>query len=207
VTLYFSPRTASDGSTKEEAATDTVRGTLTYLSGGAGCSVDTVQSQFTDYRTAVAQQLLRIARAGCKVRVVHDSMSPGIASILARSPNISVKLYHDAEPDNIDGRVVTVHSKPDRQGHLQRHGRADDRLHRFAQPHRDGAAGERRVLRQDREPGCELGIRDQLRDGLGAGQVLSAALLPSGWPTIPAAPGRRALPFRGRRRPRRPRKG
>ncbi len=102
VTVYHSPR----------ASGDTARNVLSYVTRyESGCSVEVAQAMFTDPRTAVADELLRIARLGCQVRVVYGSMGDEVRAILTRSANVSMKKYHDAETGNHDGRVVTVHSK------------------------------------------------------------------------------------------------
>lgn len=72
VTLYHSPR----------ASGDTARNVLTYIDRyESGCAVDVAQAQFTNPRTAVASELLRIARLGCRVRVVYGSMGADVYNI------------------------------------------------------------------------------------------------------------------------------
>jgi phosphatidylserine/phosphatidylglycerophosphate/cardiolipin synthase-like enzyme len=102
VTVYHSPR----------ASGDTVANVLSYVTRyESGCSVEVAQASFTNARTAVANELLRIARLGCQVRIVHSGMGDQVYSILRGSPNVQLKKYYDAESGNYDGRVVTVHSK------------------------------------------------------------------------------------------------
>ncbi|GAB2955089.1 hypothetical protein GCM10027280_49350 [Micromonospora polyrhachis] len=102
VTLYHSPR----------ASGDTARNVLSYVTRyESGCSVEVAQAMFTDPRALVATELLRIARLGCQVRIVYGSMGADVHGTLRGSTNVSMKKYYDAESDNYDGRVVTVHSK------------------------------------------------------------------------------------------------
>ncbi|MFG3686640.1 phosphatidylserine/phosphatidylglycerophosphate/cardiolipin synthase family protein [Micromonospora sp. NPDC047740] len=102
VTVYHSPR----------ASGDTVANVLSYVTKyESGCSVEVAQASFTNPRTAVASELLRIARLGCQVRVVYGAMGDQVHSILRGSANVQLKKYWDAESSNYDGRVVTVHSK------------------------------------------------------------------------------------------------
>ncbi|WP_433344053.1 phospholipase D-like domain-containing protein [Micromonospora sp. CA-111912] len=102
VTVYHSPR----------AVGDTVDNVLSYVTTyESGCAIDVAQAMFTDARPAVASELLRIARLGCKVRVVYGEMGDQVYGILRSSANVSLKKYWDAETGNVDGRTVTVHSK------------------------------------------------------------------------------------------------
>ncbi|MFU8850146.1 phospholipase D-like domain-containing protein [Micromonospora sp. SL1-18] len=102
VTVYHSPR----------ASGDTVENVLSYVTTfESGCIVEVAQASFTNPRTAVASELLRIARLGCQVRVVYGTMGDRVYSILRGSSNVQLKKYWDAETTNYDGRVVTVHSK------------------------------------------------------------------------------------------------
>jgi phosphatidylserine/phosphatidylglycerophosphate/cardiolipin synthase-like enzyme len=102
VTVYHSPR----------ATGDTVENVLSYVTQfESGCTVEVAQASFTDARQAVAGELLRIADLGCKIRIVHSGMGSAVHGILAGSPNITMKKFHDAEAGNIDGRVLEVHSK------------------------------------------------------------------------------------------------
>jgi hypothetical protein len=102
VTVYHSPR----------ASGDTVENVLSYVTTyESGCSVEVAQAAFTNPRTAVATELLRIAKLGCQVRVVYGAMGDRVYSILRGSSKVQLKKYWDAETSNYDGRVVTVHSK------------------------------------------------------------------------------------------------
>ena len=102
VTVYHSPR----------ATGDTVENVLSYVTQfESGCTVEIAEASFTDTRLAVANELLRIANLGCKIRIVHSGMGEGVHDILAGSPNITMKKYYDAESSNIDDRVVEIHSK------------------------------------------------------------------------------------------------
>lgn len=102
VTTYHSPR----------ATGDTLVSILRYVTRyESGCSVELAQLWFTNPRVAVAEELLRIARLGCQVRLVYGTMGTTVYSVLQQSGNISMKKFHDAESSNFDGRVVDVHSK------------------------------------------------------------------------------------------------
>jgi phosphatidylserine/phosphatidylglycerophosphate/cardiolipin synthase-like enzyme len=102
VTSYHSP--ASSG--------DIVDGVLSYFSAyQSGCTTDVAEAMFTAGRQAVADELLRIARMGCKVRVVYSSMDKAIRDTLIQSGNVSLKKYDDGETSNYDGRRVAIHSK------------------------------------------------------------------------------------------------
>ncbi|MET0496503.1 MAG: phospholipase D-like domain-containing protein [Actinoplanes sp.] len=102
VTVYHSPR----------ATGDTVQNVLSYITQfESGCTVEIAQASFTDARQAVANELLRIANLGCKIRIVHSGMGSAVHDILAGSPNVTMKKYYDAEAGNIDGRVLEIHSK------------------------------------------------------------------------------------------------
>ncbi|MBE1485667.1 phospholipase D-like domain-containing protein [Plantactinospora soyae] len=102
VTVYHSPR----------ADSDTLANRLAEVNAYAsGCSVDVAHAQFTDARPQVASELRRIGRMGCRVRVVYGTMGATAYATLNGQPNVSLKKYHDAEASNVDGRVVTLHSK------------------------------------------------------------------------------------------------
>ncbi|MGW4500589.1 phospholipase D-like domain-containing protein [Micromonospora sp. NPDC004336] len=102
VTVYHSPRSSGD----------TVKNVLSYVTKyESGCVVEVAQASFTNPRTAVANELLRIAKLGCQVRVVFGQMGDRVYAILRGSSNVQLKKYWDAEAGNYDGRVVTVHSK------------------------------------------------------------------------------------------------
>jgi hypothetical protein len=102
VTVYHSPRADSDTLANRLAEVNAYE---------PGCSVDVAHAQLTDARPEVANQLRRIGRMGCRVRVVYGSMGSTTYNTLRGQPNISLKKYYDAEASNYDGRVVTVHSK------------------------------------------------------------------------------------------------
>lgn len=110
-TLYMSPRATSGGGSGEETSTDTVRNTLTYVTYESGCTVEAAQAMFTDARSAVAAELLRIARAGCKVRLIYGTMGKAFYDTVHQSANVTTKRYTDRETTNVDGREVSVHSK------------------------------------------------------------------------------------------------
>ncbi len=110
VTAYMFPRADSSGGTEVEAKSDTVNLVLNYINTQPGeCSLDVVQAQFTSPRMAVAEQLVRIAKLGCQVRVVYGSMSDSVLSTLSGTDNLEVKRFEDNSSDNEN--PVSVHSK------------------------------------------------------------------------------------------------
>ncbi|WP_246256897.1 phospholipase D-like domain-containing protein [Amycolatopsis anabasis] len=112
VTSYLSPRADSSGGTSEEFATDTYAQLLKYITKAEpGCSLDIAQANIADSRTVVVDQIVRIARLGCQVRIVYDAMGPDNLAKLKGKPNIALKRYLDNDADNIDGRKVSIHSK------------------------------------------------------------------------------------------------
>ncbi len=110
---YKSPTTAVTVYHFPRANVDTVaHNALSFVTTfESGCVVEVVEASFTDPRTAVADQLLRIAQLGCKVRIVFSSMGAQVRAILTRSANVTLKKYDDREASNIDGREISVHSK------------------------------------------------------------------------------------------------
>ncbi|GAA4899897.1 phosphatidylserine/phosphatidylglycerophosphate/cardiolipin synthase-like enzyme [Stackebrandtia albiflava] len=110
VTVYFSPRADSTGGNGTEARTDTVALILGYIKTQQGsCTLDVAHASFTDARIAVADQLVRIARLGCDIRVVYGSMGSRVFAKLDAQSGISLKRYHDESPGNV--ATVSVHSK------------------------------------------------------------------------------------------------
>ncbi|HEY6737558.1 MAG TPA: phospholipase D-like domain-containing protein [Actinopolymorphaceae bacterium] len=96
---YFSPRADSSGGTGAEASTDIVAKRLTWITEyESGCTVDVAQAIFTGPRAPVADELIRIGRLGCKVRVTGD-MSDYIYDRLSGQPNISIR------------KIAKMHSK------------------------------------------------------------------------------------------------
>lgn len=110
VTAYMFPRADSSGGTDVEAKSDTVNLVLGYINAQpSDCALDVVQAQFTSPRMAVADQLVRIAKLGCTVRVVYGSMSDSVLSTLSGTENLEVKRFEDNSSGNEN--VVSVHSK------------------------------------------------------------------------------------------------
>jgi phosphatidylserine/phosphatidylglycerophosphate/cardiolipin synthase-like enzyme len=114
VTVYFSPRADSNGNSTTQPSTDTVNLLMGYIKDQPGpCTLDIVHAEFTNARIAVADQLVRIAKLGCKIRLVYGSMADTVYSRLSQSSNIEMKRYYDrASTDPEDPRdAVGVHSK------------------------------------------------------------------------------------------------
>lgn len=99
--VFHSPRADSSGGTGVDASTDLVVGRLRYITRyEAGCSVEVAHAQFTGPRVAVADELIRIARLGCQVRIVGGSgMTDYIRTHLAGRSNVTVR------------RLDSLHSK------------------------------------------------------------------------------------------------
>ncbi|WP_245788052.1 phospholipase D-like domain-containing protein [Amycolatopsis marina] len=112
VTTYMSPRADSKGGRSQEHSTDIYTQILKYINRfESGCSLDVAQANIADTRSVVVDEITRIARLGCKVRVVYDSMGSKNLGKLKGKANISLKRYLDNDADNIDGRKVSLHSK------------------------------------------------------------------------------------------------
>lgn len=110
VSIYMSPRPDSDGGTEGEASTDTVVEHLSKIrSSEKGCEIDVTQAQFTGPRRAVADELVRIGKLGCQVRVVYgDGLTQYTYDILHGEPNIKMRGYYDGrDSDN----PISIHSK------------------------------------------------------------------------------------------------
>ncbi|SFP70921.1 Phosphatidylserine/phosphatidylglycerophosphate/cardiolipin synthase [Amycolatopsis arida] len=112
VTTYMSPRADSRGGRSEEHRTDTYAQILSYVKRAEpGCALDIAQAHISDARTPVVDEIVRIARLGCKVRIVYDAIGADALGKLRGRANISLKRYLDNDADNIDGRKVSIHSK------------------------------------------------------------------------------------------------
>ncbi|MGW3958809.1 phospholipase D-like domain-containing protein [Amycolatopsis sp. NPDC005003] len=108
VTSYLSPRADSRGGTSEEFATDTWAQLLKYITKyEAGCSLNVVQANIADSRTPVVDELARIAKLGCKVRIVYDDMGTAALAALKGKANITLKKFSTT----VNDREITVHSK------------------------------------------------------------------------------------------------
>ncbi|MFG2734498.1 phosphatidylserine/phosphatidylglycerophosphate/cardiolipin synthase family protein [Streptomyces harbinensis] len=93
IRVFFPPRADSSGGTGAEASTDLVVGRLRYITRyEPGCALDVAHAQFTGPRAPVADELIRIARLGCAVRVVGgDNMTDYIRDRLAGHANLTVR--------------------------------------------------------------------------------------------------------------------
>ncbi|MFF1610988.1 phospholipase D-like domain-containing protein [Amycolatopsis sp. NPDC058278] len=108
VTSYLSPRADSQGGASEEFATDTWAQLLKYITKyEAGCSLNVVQANIADSRTPVVTELVRIAKLGCKVRIVYDDMGTAALAALKGKANVTLKRFTTTAND----REITVHSK------------------------------------------------------------------------------------------------
>ncbi|WP_206786240.1 phospholipase D-like domain-containing protein [Amycolatopsis sp. MtRt-6] len=108
VTSYLSPRADSTGGTSEEFATDTWAQLLKYITKyEAGCSLNVVQANIADSRTPVVTELARIAKLGCKVRIVYDDMGTAALAALKGKANVTLKKFSTT----VNDREITVHSK------------------------------------------------------------------------------------------------
>lgn len=108
VTSYLSPRADSRGGASEEFATDTWAQLLKYITKyEAGCSLNVVQANIADSRTPVVTELARIAKLGCKVRIVYDDMGTAALAALKGKANITLKKFSTT----VNDREITVHSK------------------------------------------------------------------------------------------------
>jgi hypothetical protein len=108
VTSYLSPRADSKGGTSEEFATDTWAQLLKYVTKyEAGCSLNVVQANIADSRTPVVTELVRIAKLGCKVRIVYDDLGTAALAALKGKANVTLKRFTTTAND----REITVHSK------------------------------------------------------------------------------------------------
>ncbi|TCP54313.1 phosphatidylserine/phosphatidylglycerophosphate/cardiolipin synthase-like enzyme [Tamaricihabitans halophyticus] len=110
-TAHFSPRADSNGGTEPEASTDTVVDVLSTITEAEdGCSVDVAQAMFTGSRAPVADELIRIGKLGCTVRVLGGAdLSDYIIDRLGGAENVTVR-----------GRLDPLHSK-----YLVLHGNID----------------------------------------------------------------------------------
>ena len=112
VTSYLSPRADSKGGTSEEARTDTWAQLLQYVKKREpGCQLDIVNANVSDARTPAVQEIQRIARLGCQVRLVYGTIGDDSLERLQGEQNVQLKRYSDNDEDNWRGREVGVHSK------------------------------------------------------------------------------------------------
>lgn len=110
VTVYFSPRATANGGNGTEPATDTIALILGYIEQQQGtCEVDVAHASFTDARVAVADELVRLAKLGCQVRVVYGDMGSTVHSKLSAQSGVSLKRFYDNSSGNEN--PVSVHSK------------------------------------------------------------------------------------------------
>jgi phosphatidylserine/phosphatidylglycerophosphate/cardiolipin synthase-like enzyme len=113
-TTYMSPRADSNGGTGEQSSTDTYARILSYITEAEdGCELSLVQLNISDARTPVANEIARVARLGCRVRIVYDSMGDDNLALLEATNNVELERYIDREDSNVGGRdtKVGVHSK------------------------------------------------------------------------------------------------
>lgn len=112
VTSYLSPRADSEGGTSEEAGTDTWAQLLQYAKKREpGCQLDIVHANISDARTPAVQEIQRIARLGCQVRLVYGTIGDDSLERLQGEQNVQLKRYSENDEDNWEGREIGVHSK------------------------------------------------------------------------------------------------
>jgi PLD-like domain len=85
-----------------------VVGILAGMQGGAGCDLAVAMSAFSDSRPALVDELVRIAAAGCSVRVAYASIGAQACTRLAAVPQIELRRVDSTLPG---GRHLYVHSK------------------------------------------------------------------------------------------------
>lgn len=91
VRVFFSPNADSNGGTEAEAATDIMAKRLTWVTKyESGCGIDVAHAQFTGPRKPVADELIRIAGLGCKVRIT-GGMTDYIYDHLSGRQNITIR--------------------------------------------------------------------------------------------------------------------
>lgn len=112
VSVYMSPRADSDGGTDTDAATDTVAQILSKMKTAEdGCRLDLTQAQMTGPRLPVTDEVIRIAKLGCQVRIAYgDGLSQYTMDHLQGVPNLKMRGFHDASDAN-DAHKITIHSK------------------------------------------------------------------------------------------------
>lgn len=110
VSTYLSPRADSSGGTEAEGSTDTIAQRLKNIhTYEKGCRIDLAEHIFTSLRKPVAEELTRIAKMGCKVRIVYGpTLTQPIYDILHGQPGITMRGYYDARNED---KPVTIHSK------------------------------------------------------------------------------------------------
>lgn len=110
MSVYLSPRSDSSGGTEPEASTDTIAQRLAKIrSYETGCRVDLAEHIFSSLRTPVAKELIRIAKLGCRVRIVYGpTLTQPIYDILHGVKGVTMRGYYDGR--NSD-KPITIHSK------------------------------------------------------------------------------------------------
>ncbi|SDN43445.1 phospholipase D-like domain-containing protein [Allokutzneria albata] len=106
VRAYLSPRADSSGGTSAEHATDTVAQVLKYVKFESGCTVDVAHAQFTGPRKPVIDELIRVGKLGCKVRVlIGENLSQYVSDALKGQTNITVR-----QLPNLHSKYIVVKS-------------------------------------------------------------------------------------------------
>jgi phosphatidylserine/phosphatidylglycerophosphate/cardiolipin synthase-like enzyme len=106
-TSYFSPRADSSGGTKAELATDSVALTMRPLAGGPDCSMKVMIASYESARSPVTDQLVRLKRAGCDVRMLYTNANPAVLSALT-SAGIPVRGVGQLRPNGV---MTYLHNK------------------------------------------------------------------------------------------------
>jgi phosphatidylserine/phosphatidylglycerophosphate/cardiolipin synthase-like enzyme len=112
VTSYLSPRADSGGGTKEEFSTDTWAQLLKWITKKeTGCRLDVAHANIADSRTYPVNEIVRIGKLGCQVRVIYGTIGANNLKALKGKANVSLKRYSDNDTNNFEKREVTLHSK------------------------------------------------------------------------------------------------
>lgn len=107
--VYLSPRPDSDGGTDPDGSTDTINELLTTVQHEADCRIDVAEALFSGNRRSVADELARISKLGCTVRVIYgEAMNRNNLEAMHAAPDLKARGFYDlSNPD----RLVTLHSK------------------------------------------------------------------------------------------------
>jgi phosphatidylserine/phosphatidylglycerophosphate/cardiolipin synthase-like enzyme len=106
-TSYFSPRADSSGGTNAEASTDTVALTMKPLASGPDCSVKIMISDYESARSPITDQLVRLKKSGCDVRMLYTQVDSTVLTALA-GVGIPARQILTARPNGV---VNLLHNK------------------------------------------------------------------------------------------------
>lgn len=120
VGAFFFPRHGDD------AGTDTIAELLEPVgceaAGGQATEVRVGMSEWTTYRSAIADRLVQLAGAGCEVKVVHGIINAPVLDLLAGTPGIEVRALDQGGelPGRIHSKYLTVTGAYDGDADTQR---------------------------------------------------------------------------------------